>query len=169
VPAGDHVVWATHLQYYLTTADLPRFTPEDAAQAPEIDASNLPRYYIANASEARFFRHRAKLDWPADAAWPHHLGVVTPERIRLRHLQYRSPAQIQRRLDTRREAQANGWKHFGHSLEQTWQEKIVDPSGLTLDQFDGQFAIDPQRLPRHLETPSRRALKRVMHGLRLWP
>ena len=169
VPPHDHVVWSTHLQYYLTTADLGRFTREDELRAPEIDATKLPRYYTANAGEARFFRHRARLHWPERAAWPHHLGVVTPERIRLRHLQYRSPAQIQRRLDTRREAQAHGWQHFAHSLELTWQEKIANPADLTLDKFDGHFEIDPARLPHHLETPSRRALKRVMHGLRLWP
>jgi len=169
VPAHDHVVWAIHLQYYMTTADLVRFAPEDESRAPNIDRSNLPRYYAADASESRFFRHRLRLDWPANAAWPRHLGIVTPERIRLKHLQYRSPAQIQRRLDTRRQAEAHGWRHFGHSLEKTWREKIVDPSGLAFDSFDGNFEIDPKRLPRHLETPGRRALKRVMHALHVWP
>ena len=169
VPPGDHVVWATHLQYHITTADLARFTPEDELRAPEIDASNLPRYYAADAGEPRFFRHRARLDWPADGAWPRHVGVVTPERIRLKHLQYRSPAQIQRRLDTRREALAHGYRHFTHSIEQTWREKVADPATLAFDGCDGNFAVDPARIPRHLEPPAQRAVKRIMHGLRLWP
>jgi hypothetical protein len=168
IPAQFHVVWSQHLQYFLTTADLPRFTPQDETEAPEINETNLPRYYLANASESRFFRHRAGLEWPG-GAWPHHLGLVAPQRIRLKHLQYRSPAQVQRRLDTRRAAAAGGWQHFQHSLEKTWREKVADPAGLSLDRGDGQYDIDPAKLPRHLEPTWRRGLKRIMHGLHLWP
>jgi hypothetical protein len=168
VARRHHVVWSQHLQYYLTSADLPRFRPQDELTAPVIGADNLPRYYRADASESRFFRHRPGLQW-ADGAWPHHLGLVAPERIRVKHLQYRSPAQIQLRLDTRRAAAATGWQHFQHSLEKSWREKIAAPEGFSLDRGDGEYEIDPARLPRHLEAPSRRALKTLMHGLHLWP
>ena len=42
------------------------------------------------------------------AAWPEGLGPAYPERIRLKHYQYRSPQQIQRRIDSRREALERG-------------------------------------------------------------
>ena len=45
----------------LTTADLARFSSEVDSSLPEIDEENAPRYYAANASEGRFFRHRAGL------------------------------------------------------------------------------------------------------------
>lgn len=168
VPETDHVVWSIHLQYYLTAADLPRFTPEDALTPPIIDASNFPRFYRADASEARFFRHRPRLEWTR-GAWPIHVGLVTPARIRVKHFQYRSPAQILLRLETRRQAAARGWEHFGHSLESDWHAKIADPATLDLDRGDGAYVIDEHCLPRHLEPPFRRFAKRIMHGLRLWP
>jgi glycosyltransferase involved in cell wall biosynthesis len=168
VPAKHHVVWTTHLQYYFTTADLERFSSADETAPPAMHADNLPRYYIANGAEARFFRHRPGLVW-AGGAWPRHLGLVEPRRIRVQHFQYRSPAQIQRRLDTRRAAAARGWQHFDHSLAPTWREIISKQDGLHLDRRDGNFEIDPAQLPNHLEPPMQRAIKRVMHGFGIWP
>ena len=168
VPATDQVVWSIHLQYYLTSADLSRFTPDDAVTPPIIDASNFPRFYRADASEARFFRHRPRLEWER-GAWPLHVGVVTPARIRVKHFQYRSPAQIQRRLETRREAAARGWHHFRHSLETDWRAKIADPATLELDRGDDAYVIDEKKLPRHLDPPFRRLVKRLLHRWHFWP
>ncbi len=168
VPAAHHVVWSVHFQFHLTTADLPRLSLETDGAAPEMNDSNLPRYYVADASEARFFRHRARLQWPG-GAWPRHLGLVTPERIRLKHFQYRSPAQIQLRLDTRRAAAARGWAHFGHSLEKRWEEKIADPETLTCDTGASGLKADPARLPNHLEPAWIRAAKGFLHRGKFWP
>lgn len=167
VPAAHHVVWAIHLQYYLTHEDLTRFDVTNL-EPPRIDRANLPRRYTANASEPRFFRHRSGLAWPA-GAWPRHVGLVHPRRIRVQHFQYRSPAQMQVRVATRREAEQSGWQHFQHSLGGDWQTLIKDTAGLDLDAGDGRFVIDESKLPRNLERPAIRALKRLMHGFRLWP
>jgi glycosyltransferase involved in cell wall biosynthesis len=166
-PTAFHVVWATHLQYYLTAADLDRFSPEDFELPPRINASNAPRFYQANASEARFFRHRPGLVWN-HGAWPHHVGLVYPRRIHVRHYQHRSPAQIQRRLDTRHAAINAGNVDFPHIVEKSWRETLSHEA-LAFDAQDGRFVSDDQRLPRHLEPTSRRLLKRVMHGTGLWP
>lgn len=168
VPPSQHVVWAASLLYYLTRDELARFTPEDERLPPEITSANLPRYYSARASEARFFRHRPRLEWDG-GSWPAHLGLVSPQRIRLKHFQYRSPAQIQRRLDTRRLAKERGWHHFEHSTQMDWREKIAHAAELHLDRGDGTYVIDEGRMPRHLEAPLQRAMKRVMHGLHVWP
>jgi glycosyltransferase involved in cell wall biosynthesis len=165
-PKSCHVVWTAHLQYYFTERDLERLG--ESPVIPTMTAENLPVYYDANASEGRFFRHRAGLQWPG-GAWPRHLGLVYPKRIRVKHFQYRSPGQIQSRLDTRRQAAASGWKHFEHSLEKDWREKIVPSSGLTLDEGNGHYVIDETRMPRHLESAPARLVKRVMHGAALWP
>jgi len=168
IPRSHHVVWAASLLYYLTHEELARFTPADESVPPEITSGNLPRYYSARASEARFFRHRTRLEW-SGGSWPAHLGLVTPERIRLKHFQYRSPAQIQRRLDTRRLAAERGWQHFGHSTQSDWREKIADSRELHLDRGDGVYVVDETNMPRHLEPPLQRAVKRVIHGLGAWP
>lgn len=165
-PRRFHVVWSVHLQYYLTPLDLPRFASE--TEPPEISADNLPRYYAANASEGRFFRHRSRLQWPG-GAWPLHVGLVAPRRIRLKHLQYRSPGQIQRRFQTRQETAARGGQTFSHWDQNHWRDLLTDPEKLSLDRGDGQFEIDESRLPWHLEPAWQRVVKSVLHGTGVWP
>lgn len=166
VPAAHHVVWGAWLQYFLTTDDLLRFSPADELTPPEMSLDTLPHHYQVLGGEARFFRHRDRLSWQG-GAWPAHLGIIEPRRIRVKHFQYRSPAQIQRRLDTRRAAAAAGWQHFGHSTQESWRDKIADPARLTLDRGDGSYpAIEDAS---HLEPPVKRSIKRVMHGLGIWP
>jgi hypothetical protein len=169
VPRAHHVVWSVHLQYYLTEADLARFAPdEEGAPLPAITAENAPRYYIANASEGRFFRHRPGLQWPS-GAWPRHLGLVTPKRIRLKHLQYRSPAQARARFKTRSDVGARGGQMFDHWARADWKETLGDPAKLHEDRQDGNYVVDEGQMPRHLEGAGQRMVKRVMHGLGLWP
>lgn len=169
VPPSHHVVWAIHLQYYFTEIDLRRWeAPADVARTPAPDFSDLPRHYAANASEPRFFRHRDRLRWES-GAWPRHLGLVHPGRIRLRHFQYRSPDQIRKRLATRRSAAESGYADFHHGLDTDWRTKIADASTLHEDRFDGRWVIDESCLPRHLESLPVRAMKRLMHGTGLWP
>jgi glycosyltransferase involved in cell wall biosynthesis len=68
VPHSHHVVWAVHLQYYLTELDLVRFSPDDEnAPPPEITSENLPRYYIANYSVAIAHRIGDSQTHPAKA------------------------------------------------------------------------------------------------------
>lgn len=167
VPPHHQVVWTILVQYYLTEVDLPEGagSPVD----PGHPFPDLPRHYLADAAEPRFFRHRPRLKWPAEQAWPSHLGLVHPARIRARHYQWRSPEQIQRRLDTRREAAARGYRTFLHSIESSWRAKVRSSAELHLDEGDGRIVIDPDKLPRHLEAPWRRLLKTCMHGTGIWP
>jgi hypothetical protein len=97
------------------------------------------------------------------------MGLVAPQRVRLKHYQYRSPAQIQQRLDTRREAAERGYRTFLHSLETDWREKIVQSKDYHQDRLDGALVVDEHLLPRHLEPMHVRLVKRVMHGAGLWP
>jgi hypothetical protein len=167
VPKSHHVVWSIHFQYYFSDRDVARWEadPEEAAK-PLPDFADLPRSYQSNAGEARFFRHRDGLKW--EGAWPRHMGLVHPRRIRLKHYQYRSPSQIQRRLTTRREAAERGYRTFGHSLEEDWREKVVDAAGFHQDDLSGRLVVDWDLLPRHLEKPHVRLVKRIMHGLGVW-
>jgi glycosyltransferase involved in cell wall biosynthesis len=167
VPSPFHVVWATHLQYYYAPQDEPQLRLLGEERPVRFSAATAPARYLANASETRFFRHRDRLAWPA-GAWPRHLGLVHPTRIRLKHFQYRSPAQIQSRLDTRQLAIAQGNVDFPHIVEKHWRETL-STAALYLDRGDGEYVIDERQLPRHLEPGSRRLLKRVLHGLGIWP
>ena len=99
------------------------------------------------------------------------MGVVFPRRIRLRHFQYRSPAQIQLRLDTRRRAAEQGYLHFGHSLENNWQEKLVSSGSLNLetDVSSLETLRVQSEIPNHLEVFRHRLVKRFLHGSGIWP
>ena len=168
VSKRHHVVWGVWLQYFLTTEDLADFGGDLEAPPPEITPERFPRYYQAVGSEPRFFRHRDRLVWNS-GAWPSHLGLIEPRRIRVKHVQYRSPGQIQRRLETRRAAAAAGWEHFGHSTQQSWRDKIADPGKLTLDRGDGVYVVDEAGLNKHLEPQWQRTLKLLLHGSGIWP
>lgn len=165
VPIRHHVVWAKHIQFYLTIEDLQQSNGDKQLEAPW----GLPRYYKADASEARFFRHRDGLVWPLNAAWPRHMGVVHPNRIRVKHYKYRSPGQIQKRLSTRKEAAAHGWRHFVQTDVESWIALLAARKHLHLDTGDDSYIIDESELPVHLERRWTRFVKILMHGTHIWP
>jgi glycosyltransferase involved in cell wall biosynthesis len=166
VPRRHHVVWSAHFQYYFTREDLAR-CPPTPQERPTIDETNRPRYYLNNASEPRFFRHRAGLQW-TQGAWPRHLGVVHPRRIRVRHFQYRSPQQIQLRLNTRHLAAKAGYA-FRHNPETHWEEKLRNAADLHLDDGRSPLQLDEAAMPHHLEPRGQRWLKLLLHGAGIWP
>lgn len=169
IPIHYHVVWSVHFNYYLTQSDLLRIPSVNLDKPPTFDGKFVPRFYKANASEARFFRHRTGLIWPEGASWPLHMGLVWRRRIRLKHWQYRSPQQIEVRLRTRRAAELRGYKNFKHAVQEEWHDKIFSETDLTEDVGnDGLFFLD-ENLPRHLESTHHRLIKRVMHGFGIWP
>jgi glycosyltransferase involved in cell wall biosynthesis len=167
--ANYDVVWAIHLQYYFTEVDCARYQRD----SEKLDASSLSptdrlRYYLANASEPRFFRHREGLKWEKTDAWPTHLGRVCPRRILVRHYQYRSPPQMQSRFATRSGAVDNSGE-FDHWICHDLKSLIRNSSDLHYDSGDGAFVIDEGDLPRHRDSFWRAAIKKFMHGSGLWP
>lgn len=164
VARRHHVVWGIALEYYLTPEDVERID----FSRPIEQILPLIRGYKAENSEPRFFRHRARLRW-AQQGWPDHMGLSAPQRVPYRHYKYRSPHQIQRRLDTRREAIARGFQGWGHARGENWREKLAAAHSLQTDRGEERFQIDERRLPDHLGSLTRRAIKGLLHGLRVWP
>src|SRR4029434_7216140 len=79
------------------------------------------RYYINNWSELRFFKHHRRLRW-GSGAFPYPLMRTYDRRIRLKHYQYRSPHQIEKRLATRKDTAV--W-FFRHETRADWNESIL--------------------------------------------
>jgi hypothetical protein len=165
VPAHEHVVWGLNVQYYLTPEDV---AADDFAADFRRDRPRI-RYYKAACAEPRFFRYRPRLVWHDTDAWPRHLGLIHPQLLHFRHYPYRSPQQIQTRLDVRRDSRARGFEGWDHAKELTWREKIVERESLHFDAMDGQLTIEPEIERQHLEGGRRRLVKRLMHGLGIWP
>jgi hypothetical protein len=161
-----HVVWGIAVEFYLTEQDiLERKTNPVTDSKQQIDRL---QYYSIKNSEPRFFRDRKGLKWPEDAGWPIHMGPTFPERLLYKHYKYRSPEQIQRRLDTRRRSVEGGFTGWEHARETDWRQKLQDPA--KLNKFDGdKFDYREADLPRHQEPPAKRLVKMALHQLRIFP
>ena len=165
VPSADHVVWAVNLQYYLTHEDL---TEGEFSGDFSTDRGRL-RHYAAACAEPRFFRHRDRLRWDLNAAWPAHMGVMHPRAMHFRHYCYRSPRQIQMRLDVRRANRARGFEGWDHAKEAGWREKLVPRAQLHRDDGDGRYIVEENVRAQYREPAGRRLLKRIMHATGIWP
>ena len=165
VTASNQVVWGAFFQYYLTHKDVEAidFT------LPFSERIQLMKYYEANLAERRFFRHRDRLVWDPANAWPKHLGVVEERLIRFKHFPYRSPDQIQTRLDVRRDNRARGFEGWSHAAELCWKEKIVEERGLQFDSGFESLEFDTRQARCHIESPVRKILQQLLHGAGVWP
>lgn len=167
IPTKYEAVWNASFQYYFTDEDLLRYNEDPVFYESGIPVNQRMRYYINNWSELRFFRHRDGLVWTPNEGYPANLGAVYPTRIWLKHFQYRTPEQIQRRLDSRYKAgrifiheiqvdfqsQILGFsKLFSQPKFQTneipsWRERVVDSSHLYYDFHDRKHVVREDLMP----------------------
>ena len=169
VSRSNHLVVSASFQFYFTEEDA-RVWEEEPDRMRRTPVEERMHYYSCNHSEPRFFRHRDRLVWNG-GAFPRHVGIVHPHRIRLKHYQYRSPAQIETRLRVRQETVERGFRGWAYDNEaSSWRGKIVPASQLRrLSGGAGDFHYDPMKLAPIVESPARRFAKYVLHGLSIWP
>ncbi len=165
IPRGQDFVWGTYVEYFLTHKDVAEL---DFSRPFEEIRPRL-RYYKVFYSEPRAFRYRSKLVWNTERPWPSHPGVVARERVAFQHYPYRSPKQIQMRLDVRRDQRARGFKGWDHAKEISWRDKIISHDKCLFDDHSGRFHIDESLLPKHLDPLHRRVAKFVLHSSGVWP
>jgi len=164
IPLGHDFVWGTYVEYFLThkdVAELDFSTPFERLR-PQL------RHYKVFYSEPRAFRYRRRLFWNPARPWPSHPGIVARERVVFQHYPYRSPRQIQMRLDVRRDQRARGFEGWDHARQADWREKIVSESDCRFDDHSGNFHIDESALPRHQDPIPRRIAKFVLHRSGVW-
>ena len=106
-----------------------RLTKEDVEEynfTGDFESDRKYINYIRNPcwSEGRFFRYRKGLKWDTGIAsqYPQHVGTKAPQTILVEHYQYRSPQQIQKRLDARKATKSNSqvsaWKSMPETLDE---------------------------------------------------
>jgi hypothetical protein len=168
IPEPFDEVWSASFEYYFTDLDAERYAQDPSAYADDVPVEQKCRYYLNNWSEPRFFRDSSRLKW-FEGGWPDRLGPAARRRSRLKHLQYRSPQQIQKRIESRRDALERG--SFLHEMfpdwqgtildplrvdftlsdpkhaPQTWQDRLLDASLLREDLGDGLYVVDEDALP----------------------
>jgi hypothetical protein len=98
-----------------------------------------------------------------------HMGVIHQRPMHFRHFPYRSPQQIQMRLDVRRDNRARGFEGWDHAKEENWRKMLVPRKDLHLDSGDGRLVVGPEIAAQYHEPGARRAFKRLMHGTGIWP
>ena len=112
VPPEFDVIYGSSFQFYFTDRDLERWEREPEAYAASVPVEERLRWYRNNHSEPRFARLNRPENWRAGNP----TGRRTfPIRIWLKHYQYRSPEQIQRRIEDRLEVarRGAGFRHEG--------------------------------------------------------
>jgi hypothetical protein len=165
IPKNTNLVWGVPIEYYLTAEDVETidFT------LPVEETLPLLRYYRADWSEPRCFRYRKRLVWNSEWAWPIHAGLTAKPRILFKHYPYRSPQQIQTRLDVRRDNRARGFEGWLHASQNSWREKLAGRERCQYDDGSGRYLINEDILPRHLEPTILRVAKWTMHKSGVWP
>jgi glycosyltransferase involved in cell wall biosynthesis len=158
VPKRYQVIVSAFFNYFFTDKDMELYNQDPSLYADDIPVEQKCRYYINNWSEIRFFRYRKDLTWHDDARWPSPLlGDAYPVRIRMRNFQYRSPQQIDKRLEARRgnpsfphEVQAY-WKSpynvVSDASQQTWKDRVIEASRLYYDAHDGRYVLRNDLMP----------------------
>ena len=172
VPEQYQNVWNASFQYYFTDKDLERYNQDPSLFADDVPVEQKCSYYLNNWSEARFFKYDEKLVWDKNRGWPY-VGAVYPVRIWLKHYQYRSPQQIQKRIETRRRARERGSSGFRHEAKlhekssltkssdfsgnqphshrlhgSEWKQRVVKTSQLNYDARDRRYILREDLMPK---------------------
>jgi len=180
VPQKYELIWSASFQYYFTDKDLVLYNQNPSLYADEVPVEKKCRFYINNWSEIRFFRYRKSLNWDKNT-WPNGLYTHYQERIRLKHFQYRSPQQIQKRLNNRVDAKIfkhevlADWKDSildpsfkwisatnENNFAKSWEERVFDSAKLLYDTGDENYAINENLLPKIPNQPFRNFVKRLV-------
>lgn len=140
IPQKYRVVVSASFGYYFTDKDLALYNQDPSLYADDVPIEERCRYYLNNWSEPRFFRYSRDIIWSEDdLGWPSFVwqSSIYPVKIWLKHYQYRSPQQIQKRLDTRYETiVARGL--FRHEAQAEWKEAVMNPSKYVFGEVDLQ-------------------------------
>jgi len=156
-----YTVMGVGLEYSLSHQDVDEI---DFSQPVEELLPEL-RHYQAFWYEPRFVRHRNGMRWTHD--WPRHMGLVHPTPILYRHYRYRTPEQMQKRLDARLEAFNRGLlpQSARHEYDGGWKKKLVNPEDMCLDTGSGPYATD---ISIELEPIYKRWARSLLHRSGLW-
>jgi hypothetical protein len=163
VSPRHRVVYSASIEYFFTDRDLAHYENSPQHYVRNWHPETL-RHYIACWSEGRFVRHSPGMSWTD--AWPDEFSTLSgaPQRIRLRHYQYRSPPQIQRRVCSRLSSteaflheKVPLWTPTGRKEdlcfpspdldEDLWRSRVVRAGALHHDDGSGQFQIDWHMMP----------------------
>lgn len=158
------VVLSLHYEFMLCEEDLEEYDFSKMSISEKIAC--LQYYHPKVTSETRFIRHRKLLRWPESETYPRHKGVSAPQKIRLKHYQYRSPSQVQTRMEVRRVAREQGHKYFLKDMVKDWKDIIKRREDCIF--HDGTWKYEFLKDP-NVEPFWKRKLKIFCHSTGIFP
>lgn len=139
VPKHFHWIFKKSIDYVITKKDIEEYK---FFVDFEKDKLHLKYFKVPCWCEGRFFRYRKELKWDigAESQYPMHVGVMFPKKILVKHYQYRSPLQMQKRLDIRNAliSKKNG-QAFSHIKQTNWHELLEDRKDCLFDEGNIEF------------------------------
>ena len=176
VPRQYHTVYRKSINYQVTREDVDehRFSGDFAQDQP------LIRYFQPRGGvERRFIKHRRNLVWNEKSGTVY-TGITYPHMILARHYRWRSPQQIQGRLENRREFKLRKAARKGREDRLTrhqttrqpdnWRSLCPPRSKMILDTgLDSwnKLRWPESKIKRVTENRLSYSLKRLLHGLRI--
>lgn len=176
VPDQYHTVYRKCINYVITAEDVEsyEFTGDFARDR------HLIRYFRPQGIiERRFLKHRRGLRW-SEKKGMMYTGITYPEMIFAKHYRWRSPQQIRRRLDSKREyvkrkAVAKGKQRAIPKLDSDyrvdrWLDRCPARSEMVLDtgpESWAQVTYDKEHERRVTESALTYLLKRMLHISRI--
>lgn len=148
LPKNTDVVYSASFQYY--------FTDKDLESDLSLPAQQRMKYYSCNHSEERFFQFKEDTFWPISRGWPLGLINIADKRIRLKHFQYRTQAQMAKRFETRQQVNISKINTNLFMHENTGN-KVFEATALTFD--NGVYEIDEKKIPEIPSNDWRKQLK----------
>lgn len=181
IPPKYQMVIGALFVYYFTDKDLESYTKNPSLYDDHVPIEQRSRYYLNDWADPRCFRYKNNLSWDENTGddWPSAIfkAPIYPIKIWIKHYQYRSPKQIQKRLETRSAAIAKGkfihearpnWDKAVESLKTNssllakgykeadlqyattnWQERLVNSSAIDYDAHDGKYIVREDLMPKY--------------------
>jgi len=140
---ADHI-FSKIANFYTTDLEVDEwFQNREEFENKEIE--DRMTYYRMHTSQVRMFRNLPWLRWNEDTHLPRFLAKPATHRPVYRHYQYRSPAQIEKRLRTRREwaqdsAIATDNPHWD---KQEWRQAVAPADDLNLKKAVHGSPLEP--------------------------
>lgn len=120
IPKRFQWVSKKSIDYVLTKEDLKEY---DFSGIFEEDKNYIKYLKPTCWSEGRFFRYRKNIKWDNGVAsqYPINIGIMAPEKILVKHYQYRSPQQIEKRIKdraaTKKRTDVSAWNRMPETME----------------------------------------------------
>ena len=136
IPKKYQWVFKQDISFRLTREDLSEYSFSGLF---EEDIDKLKYFSIPCWSEGRFFRYRKNIQWDNGVAsqYPMNIGIMAPEKILVKHYQYRSPQQIEKRIKdraaTKKRTDVSAWNRMPETIEDslfTRNECIFDENNI---------------------------------------